>query len=112
MDTKISKMEVKLAELGADFAGMKCKLGLDKNINGQVQGTQSHVGGGEGLDRKRLKERFKKALKLDSDPLANIPKAPSAWMEFIFGIGAPDQRMGKEGSRFHTKPDVCASFAH
>ena len=53
----------------------------------------------EGSGRTVLKERYKKALKLDRGPLANIP-APDAWIELIFGIRAPDQRMGKEGSRF------------
>jgi hypothetical protein len=101
MDTKISKMNDKLTELDCKFSDLKInQRKLEQSIKRQAQDTDSDVEEGEGLDRKRLKERFKKALMLDSDPLAKIPKAPSAWMEFIFGISAPDQRMGKEGSRF------------
>ena len=62
----------------------------------------------EVLDRTKLKERLKKSLMLNTDPLAGIPEAPSAWMELIFGIHAPDQRMGREGSRFPALPHACA----
>ena len=56
-------------------------------------------GEGEGFEIKKLKELLKKSLKLDEDPLAKVPKEPTAWVAFIFGIRAPDQRRGKEGSR-------------
>ncbi len=99
MDAKMSKMQDKLTELDIKVTDMHSKQqGTDPKS--QAQGAEPAVEDGEGLDRKRLKERFKKALLLDSGPLANISIAPSAWMEFIFGIGAPDQRLGKEGSRF------------
>ena len=91
IDQKISKMEGKQRELDQD---LKCVAqgmgGVDKTQSAERE---------EGSGRTVLKERYKKALKLDRGPLANIP-APDAWIELIFGIRAPDQRMGKEGSRF------------
>jgi hypothetical protein len=48
----------------------------------------------EGRDRKRLKERLQKAAIKESKV---FPK--SGLLEYVFGICAGDQRMGKEGSR-------------
>ena len=113
MDNKITNMQDKLTDLDTKFSDLKTKQSeMDRVLKRQaVQDTEPSLEEGEGFDRKRLKERFKKALLLDSDPLASIPKAPSAWMEFIFGIGAPDQRVGKEGSRSPPQLSGAAAYA-
>jgi hypothetical protein len=109
MDNKITNMQDKLTDLDTKFSDLKTKQSeMERDLKRQGQDTEPDIEEGEGFDRKRLKERFKKALLLDSGPLASIPKAPSAWMEFIFGIGAPDQRVGKEGSRSSPQLDGAA----
>jgi hypothetical protein len=82
---------------------------LESHVKRLVQATdggeeEPKVEDSEGMDRKRLKERFLKSLMLDKGPLASLPHAAGAWMELILGIGPPDQRMGKEGSRSPPSP--------
>ena len=78
------------------------KTRVDKTI-----GDQGNAEEEEAEDMKKLKERLKKSLLLDEDPLAKIPKEPTAWVAFLFGIRAPDQRMGKEGSRCRCQDYLC-----
>ena len=78
------------------------KTRVDKTI-----GDQGNAEEEESEDMKKLKERLKKSLLLDEDPLAKIPKEPTAWVAFLFGIRAPDQRMGKEGSRCRCQDYLC-----
>jgi hypothetical protein len=52
-----------------------------------------------GRDRKRLKERLKRAAMKDSIALQRV-----GFLEYVFGICAGDQRMGKEGSRCARTP--------
>jgi hypothetical protein len=57
-----------------------------------------------GRDRKRLKERLKKAAMKESRALQKV-----GFLEYVFGICAGDQRMGKEGSRCALSPMRCAA---
>ena len=79
----------------------------NKTQANETIGAQGNAGEEEGEDMKKLKERLKKSLILDEDPLAKIPKEPTAWVAFLFGIRAPDQRMGKEGSRCRCQDYFC-----
>ncbi len=49
----------------------------------------------KGRDRRRLKERLKKASHNCFERAHHI-----GWMEYIFGICSGDQRMGTESSRY------------
>ena len=106
MDVKLSDMQTKQMEMDIKFSTMQKKQrGIDHELKRLVQkmggarADEADAEEGDGADRKRLKERFKKSLMLDEGPLADMPQAASAWMELIFGIGAPDRLRGKEGSR-------------
>ena len=51
-------------------------------------------------DRKRLKERLKKAMDHHHEArTVELDKIRPDWLEYIFGICGPDGRLGKEGSR-------------
>jgi hypothetical protein len=53
-------------------------------------------------DRRRLKEKLKVAIEVDrrSRVLAIVSRS-EVWIEYIFGICSPDQRIGKSGSRWN-----------
>ena len=93
MDIKFSNMQGKQREIESELKH------LIRAIDGTQGDDESKPEDGEASDRKLLKERFMKSLALDKGPLASMPKAAGAWMELIFGIGPPDQRKGKGGSR-------------
>jgi hypothetical protein len=51
-------------------------------------------------DRKRLKEKLKQAIEIDRrSRIHTIVSHAEAWLEYVFGICQPDQRLGKRGSR-------------
>ncbi len=58
----------------------------------------------EGKDRKRLKERLKKAM---TDETAIKTSNDAGWLEIIFGIRSANRRMGKVGSRSHRRLMLC-----
>lgn len=52
-------------------------------------------------DRKRLKEKLKQAIEADRrSRIRTIVSRSEVWLEYMFGICRPDQRLGKRGSRF------------
>ena len=53
----------------------------------------------EGLDRKLLKERLKKSLKKQEKKSGIMEIEYYGCLDYVFGICAEDQRMGKTGSR-------------
>ena len=98
VQTKQREIPAILAEVQAKQRAMEQEL---KRLALKMDdgGGGAAAGEGDGVDHKKLKERLKKALKLDEDPLSKVPKEPTAWLAFLFGIRAADQRRGKEGSR-------------
>lgn len=86
MDSKLTDMDAKLSIV----QGRQRELdGALRRLRQSPEGGGGGGGGGpapeegEGAsdsDRKRLKERFLKALALDKGPLADIPKAAGAWV--------------------------------
>ncbi len=57
--------------------------------------------GDEEEDRKRLKEKLKQAIEADRrSRMRTIFSTREVWLEYVFGICRPDQRMGKRGSRW------------
>jgi hypothetical protein len=71
---------------------------MDFNLN-QLMRTispQTEKKEDEGRDRKRLKERLKKASLLASKKTL---QRKGGWLEFIFGITHGDRRIGKGKSR-------------
>ncbi len=63
-----------------------------------VRGVSSE--GDEEEDRKRLKEKLKQAIEADRrSRVRTIVSRAEVWLEYIFGICRPDQRLGKRGSR-------------
>ncbi len=56
--------------------------------------------GDEEADRKRLKEKLKQAIEADRrSRIRTIVSQGEVWLEYMFGICQPDQRLGKRGSR-------------
>ena len=54
-------------------------------------------------DRKRLKEKLKEALEVGEQGRLLQQNNKESWMEYVFGICNPDERVGKRGSRYvHT----------
>ena len=52
-------------------------------------------------ERKRLKERLKAELEKNRKAQRTSKGLEKeSWIEYIFGIGPPDGRVGKDGSRF------------
>jgi hypothetical protein len=53
----------------------------------------------ESADRVRLKERLRKSMSLAITRHSPGEKRRVFWLDYIFGICAPDERAGIEGSR-------------
>ena len=84
LDTKLAAMDKKLEKITAS-------MGLRSGANM----------GDDEEDRKRLKEKLKLAIELDKrSRIRNVVSKGEVWMEYIFGICSPDQRIGKRGSRY------------
>ena len=61
-------------------------------------------------DRKRLKEKLKQAIEVDRrSRIRTIVSRAEVWLEYMFGICQPDQRLGKRGSRYSAF--CCVMFA-
>lgn len=81
--TKFGMIEQKLDRISAS---MGIKSGTDE--------------GDDEEDRRRLKEKLKDAIDLDRrSRVHTIVSQRQVWLEYIFGICSPDQRIGKRGSR-------------
>jgi hypothetical protein len=83
LDSRIGSMDRKLDRIAA-AVGVK-SVGND---------------GDDEADRKRLKEKLKVAIELDRrSRIRTIVSQSEVWLEYMFGICKPDQRIGKRGSR-------------
>ncbi len=88
LDTKFGIMDKKLERISAS---MGIKSGVDE--------------GDDEEDRRRLKEKLKDAIDLDRrSRVHKIVSKRQVWLEYIFGICSPDQRIGKRGSRWRVAP--------
>jgi hypothetical protein len=86
-----------LLELGTQCLAMDKKLDRISNFLGVKMGVAD---GNDDEDRRRLKEKLKAAIEIDRrSRIRTIVSRSEVWMEYIFGICSPDQRMGKRGSR-------------
>ncbi len=91
---------------------------LDKKVENVAMavGVRSGMASGDDEeDRRRLKEKLKEALDRDRDRRNSVDDESSehaVWLEYIFGICKPDQRMGKRGSRswFRLRRNRVKSF--
>jgi hypothetical protein len=83
LETKIGAIDKKLERMSASM-----KIKSDAND------------GDDEEDRRRLKEKLKAAIEIDRrSRVLTIVSNSEMWLEYIFGICSPDQRIGKRGSR-------------
>ena len=83
LDTKLRLIDKKLGQISAS-------LGIKSGAND----------GDDEEDRRRLKEKLKAAIEVDRrSRILTIVSRSEVWLEYIFGICSPDQRLGKRGSR-------------
>ncbi len=87
----------RLIELSRRLGTMEFLLG---QIAGAV-GVKGNIGeGDDDEDRRRLKEKLKLAIEADRrSRIRPIVSRAEVWLEYIFGICQPDQRIGKRGSK-------------
>jgi hypothetical protein len=94
----------KLHELGAKLEHM------DKTLEhvALAVGVRTGLGAGDdGEDRRRLKEKLKAALERDKRArIREVVSEREVWLEYVFGICKPDQRIGRRGSRCG-RPAAC-----
>ncbi len=78
-------------------------VAIDKKLDKISHSLGVKMGGNDGNDdedQKRLKEKLKVAIEVDRrTSVRAIVSRGEVWMEYIFGICLPDQRMGRRGSR-------------
>jgi hypothetical protein len=87
----------RLLELDAKFVRLEKKLDLMAGSMGLQFPTCE---GDDDDDRKRIKEKLKLAIEADRrSRFRTIVSRSEVWLEYIFGICRPDQRLGKQGSR-------------
>ena len=84
MERRLVSIEEKLKEIAQTLRGA---------VPASQTGNESY---GE-VNRRRLKERLMGAIR--HRELGFDIQAASSWKERVFGICAPDSRLGKEGSR-------------
>ena len=85
LDSKLAAIDKKLSQM-ADSMGIH---------------LLSNAGDDDSEDRKRLKEKLKLAIEVDRrSKVRPIVSKGEMWLEYIFGICRPDQRLGKSGSRY------------
>jgi hypothetical protein len=95
------EVTVKLLELDSRFEAIDKKL---EQIVGAVVVRGPANENDDDEDRKRLKEKLKLAIEADRrSRVRTIVSQGEVWLEYMFGICAPDQRLGKRGSRY----DLC-----
>ena len=86
-----------LMDIGQKFVEIEKRLEKISHFLGMKTGVND---GDDDEDRRRLKEKLKLAIEVDRrSHIRNIVSRSEVWMEYIFGICSPDQRMGKRGSR-------------
>ena len=89
--------------------GLETKIGaIDKRlerISASMKIKSDANDGDDEEDRRRLKEKLKVAIEVDRrSRVHTIVSQSEMWLEFIFGICSPDQRIGKRGSRCWMPP--------
>jgi hypothetical protein len=83
MDTRFGMINMKLEQIST-------YLGVNSSVKE----------GDDEEDRRRLKEKLKAAIEVDRrNRVLTIVSRSEVWLEYIFGICSPDQRIGKSGSR-------------
>jgi hypothetical protein len=96
-DTEQQPMDAIMQEVFRKLDNLDKKLG---NVASAVGVRSSMVAGDDDEDRRRLKEKLKEALDRDRrSRLHEVTSEHAVWLEYVFGICKPDQRMGKRGSR-------------
>ena len=87
----------RLPEFNSKFGAIDRKLEQIAIAMG-VRGVSNE--GDDEEDRKRLKEKLKQAIEADRrSRVRPIISRGEMWLEYVFGICRPDQRLGKRGSR-------------
>ena len=72
-----------------------------ENISSALGIRSGMAAGDDEEDRRRLKEKLKEALDRDRRTrISDVTPEHAVWLEYIFGICKPDQRVGKRGSRY------------
>jgi hypothetical protein len=85
IDTKLAAMDKKLSQMAGSMG---------------IHLLSGNEGDDDTDDRKRLKEKLKLAIEADRrSRVRTIVSQGEMWLEYIFGICRPDQRLGKSGSR-------------
>ena len=113
MQTQLSDVQSKQGRMEQHLLGIQDQLcdvqrkqavahqgpGHEQAIAEQPQPPQQHSSSAPGMDagrdRKRLKERLKKAMMSGASSSKR-----AGWLEGALGICAGDRRMGKQGSRW------------
>ena len=91
-----------LVELDTKFTIIDKKL---ERISASMKIKSEANDGDDEEDRRRLKEKLKIAIDLDRrSRVHTIVSRSEVWLEYIFGICSPDQRLGKRGSRWNIPP--------
>jgi hypothetical protein len=104
LDTAISIMPLAPPQTAAGLLDLSTRfVAMDKKLDKISQSMGIMVGvndGNDDEDRRRLKEKLKVAIEVDMrNNIRFVVSRGEVWMEYIFGICAPNQRMGKRGSR-------------
>jgi hypothetical protein len=93
-----------LPELDLKFGIIDRKLERISTSLGIKSGTNE---GDDEEDRRRLKEKLKAAIEVDRrSRVLTIVSRSEMWIEYIFGICSPDQRIGKSGSRWQLHSNI------
>jgi hypothetical protein len=102
------EVTTKLLELDSRFEAIDKKL---EQIVGAVVVRGPANENDDDEDRKRLKEKLKLAIEADRrSRVRTIVSQGEVWLEYMFGICAPDQRLGKRGSRYDLRRMVLKSL--
>ncbi len=87
----------KVLDLEAKFGVIDKRL---ERISASMKIKSDANDGDDDEDRRRLKERLKDAIEVDRrSRIHTIISKKEMWLEYIFGLCSPDQRIGKRGSR-------------
>ena len=99
MREKLEKMDAKLDKIlvESELRSKGTKAGDEQRIQ-EKNSNQTEQDKNQRRDCKRLKERLKKSLRLQGKNFSSESESVT-WLEYIFGICDPDQRVGKIGSR-------------
>jgi hypothetical protein len=91
IQTKQQLIDDRQSQIHCSPSPQKQVENLQKQVESDLAGMEQQD---QGRDRRRLKERLKKASHRTFERTHHID-----WIEYIFGICSGDQRMGTQGSR-------------